>query len=355
MEIKELRELKGKSNELLMIEINKLALEKQFNVGTENNTRLRKALAVTGKGGLLGVTLLCHKVHVKHSEWLFKSMFNRFIKKENTVNSGADEFNKNNEFQIEKLTEHEIADKFVRAFTLIHGVSVLDHKTALAECVKMKKAFLDVIKDTKGISVIAVIECEVISLKKMRELKDSGSSDDEHRKLNGCEELAKDIETHIDLLVSPDQSLFLIHLHGTLFAKKEIQFDTFRVNLLKNNQWSKTGFQVEIKKLSKFWNEKNKSVQANLKHWAKYITKGGNDWNNGKAYLRYKVGFNGSSEEDWITKNKRTNEFIKQEHIEEGITDSLSMTVTEITELTLLIDALMGLQRDRKGYLLITR
>ena len=258
METNKLKELRGKTNEQLMKKFDKLALEKQFNVGTQNGTRLRKALAVTQKTELLHKTLLCSKVHAEHHEWLFTAMFSRFLKKKNEINGNADEFNKNNEFQIQKLTEHEIADKFVRAFTLLHCVCVLNHKTALAECVKMKKDFLDVVKETKGISVLAVIECEVISIKKMRELRDS-SKDDEHRKLKGCEELIKDIENQIQYIVSPDQSLFLIHLHGTLFAKKEQQFDVFRKNLLKNEKWFKTGFQVEIKKLSKLWNEKYKS------------------------------------------------------------------------------------------------
>jgi hypothetical protein len=354
MEIKELKELQRKNNELIMLELNKLALEKQFDTGTQNGTKLRKSLLTTQNSNLLSVTLLSPKIHDIHSNRLYESMFNRWLKIENKVNGEIDEFNKNNEFKIPKLKEHEIADKFIRAFTLIHSVCVLDNKIALEECKKLKKEFLDVVKETKGISLLAVIECEVISIKKMRELKDSNSND-EHRKLNGCEDLLQDIETHIDLLVSPHKSLFLIHLHGTLFAKKEIQFDTFRANLLKNKQWNKTSFQVEIKKLSKLWNEKYKGVETNLKDWAKYITKGGNDWNNGKSYLRYKVGFNSSSEEDWITKNKRINELLKKEHIEEGITDSLSMTVSEINELTMLIDGLMGLNRTRTGYLLNTR
>jgi hypothetical protein len=354
MDIKKLKELQRKSNELVIAELTKQGLERQFDTGTQNATRLRKALIATQKSELLGITLLNPKVHTTHSDRLFKSMFDRWLRIESKVNDEIDEFNKNNEFQVQKTPEHELADKFIRAFTLIHSVCVLENKTALEECKKLKQEFLSVIKETKGISVLAVIECEVISINKMRELKES-NKEDEHRKLNGCEDLIKDIENQIQYLVSPHQSLFLIHLHGTLFAKKEIQFDTFRANLLKNIQWSKTSFQVEIKKLSKLWNEEYKGVETNLKHWARYITKGGNDWNNGKAYLRYKVGFNSSSEDDWITKNKRVNELLKQEHIEEGITDSLSMTVTEISELVMLIDGLMRLNRTRTGYLLNTR
>ena len=354
MDIKKLKELQEKSNELVISELTKLGLERQFNTGTQNGTRLRKSLIATQKSELLGITLLCNKVHTKHSDRLFKSMFDRWLRIESKVNGELDEFNKNNEFQVQKTPEHDIADKFIRAFTLLHSVCVLENKTALEECRKLKQEFLDVIKETKGISVLAVVECEVININKMRELKNS-NSDDEHRKLNGCEELIKDTKNQIQYLVNPDQSLFLIHLHGTLFAKKEIQFDTFRKNLLTKAQWAKTGFQVVIKKLSKEWKGEYRSVETNLMYWAKYITKGGNDWNNHKAYLRYKVGFDSSSEEDWITKNIRVNELLKQEHIEEGITDSLSMTVTEISELAMLIDGLMSLNRTRTGYLLNTR
>ena len=350
MDIKKLKELQEKSNKL----VTKLALERQFKTGTQNRTRLRKALIATQKSELLSITLLDSEVHATHSDRLFKSMFDRWLRIESKVNGELDEFNKNNEFQVQKTPEHDIADKFIRAFTLLHSVCVLENKTALEECRKLKQEFLDVIKETKGLSVLAVVECEVININKMRELKNS-NSDDEHRKLNGCEELIKDIKNQIQYLVNPDQSLFLIHLHGTLFAKKEIQFDTFRKNLLTKAQWAKTGFQVVIKKLSKEWKGEYRSVETNLMYWAKYITKGGNDWNNHKAYLRYKVGFDSSSEEDWITKNIRVNELLKQEHKKEGITDSLSMTINEISELAMLIDGLMRLNKTRTGYLLNTR
>ena len=354
MEINDLKESQRKSNELVLAELTKLGLERQFDTGTQNATRLQRALIAAQKSELLLITLLNPKIHATHSNRLFNAMFKRWLGVKNKVNSDIKEFNKNHDIQIQKTPEHEIADKFIRAFTLIHSVCVLEHKTALEECKKLKQEFLNVIKVTKGISVLAVIECEVISIKKMRELRDS-NKDDEHRKINGCEDLIRDIDNQIEYLASPHQSLFLIHLHGTLFAKKEVQFDTFRTNLLKNKQWNKTSFQIEIKKLSKLWNEEYKGVETNLKHWAKYITKGGNDWNNGKSYLRYKVGFNSSSEDDWNTKNKRVNELLKQEHIEEGIIDSLSMNVNEISELAMLIDGLMGLNRTRTGYLLNTR
>lgn len=356
MDIKKLKELQEKSNELVISELTKLGLERQFNTGTQNGTRLRKSLIATQKSELLGITLLCNKVHTKHSDRLFKSMFNRWLRIESKVNGETDEFNKNNDFKIPKLTEHEIADKFIRSFTLIHGVCVLEHKTALEECKKLKQEFLDVIKDTKGLGVLAVVECEVININKMRELRDRGiKSECKLKKLKGCEDLIKDIENQIQYLINPNSSLFLIHLHGTLFTKKEQKFETFRINLLKNKLWSKTSNQVEIKKLSKEWKGKYKSVKTNLRDWCRYITKGGNDWNNGKAYLRYKVEFDWSNEDDWNTSNKRVNELLKQEHIEEGITDSLSMNISEISELVMLIDGLMGLNRTRTGYLLNTR
>lgn len=63
-------------------------------------------------------------------------------------------------------------------------------------------------------------------------------------------------------------------------------------------------------------------------------------------YLRYKIGFelddsNVTDETTWILKNWRRNKGLRKEYSEDGIEDALSMTPSEIVELTLLIDQLM--------------
>ena len=114
--------------------------------------------------------------------------------------------------------------------------------------------------------------------------------------------------------------------------------------------------QLEIKKLSKEYFGKAKSSIQNIKHIARYITKGGNDWYANKAYLRYKIGFGNDdstfmTEEIWIAKNWRSDLLLRQEHKEEGITNMLSLTLHEIAQLAICIDSLMVLSPMCNGYL----
>ena len=76
----------------------------------------------------------------------------------------------------------------------------------------------------------------------------------------------------------------------------------------------------------------------------------------GKAYLRYKIGFEAddelvNDETSWVAKNWRKNKLLQREHAEEGITDVLSLTAHEIGQLAVVIDQLMGLNSKRTGYL----
>jgi hypothetical protein len=95
-------------------------------------------------------------------------------------------------------------------------------------------------------------------------------------------------------------------------------------------------------------------MDSNLKDIARYITKGGNDWIGNKAYLRYKLCFDGrdaSDEEAWVQENWRKNEILKQERIEDGLEDALSLNQYEISCLAEVIDRMMNLKRNRIGYL----
>ena len=346
MDISDLKKQRKESS----LKIQKIALEYRFDVMTPNAKKLRNSLIATRNFEICKTTLLDPQTHEIHAERLLKMAIKRWIKvkkQENDNRIKSHKWNKeykSNLLRTKKIPNSDIADEYVRAFTLIDSVCILDHQVALQECLRMKQDFQCVINATRGIGVLAVIECEVISISKMRLLEES-SSDDEHRKLNTCEVLASNS-------FQDESSLFLIHLHGLFFATNQHHFETLRKNLLKEVQWNKVGYQLEIKKLSTEWNGKIKSVETNLKHWCKYITKGGNEWNNGKAYLRYKVGFNSLNEDDWMTKSVRHDKTLKAN---DGVSDSMSLSMLEISELALLIDGLMKLNRTRTGYLITGR
>jgi hypothetical protein len=61
------------------------------------------------------------------------------------------------------------------------------------------------------------------------------------------------------------------------------------------------------------------------------------------------------NEEEWSAFNSRRNEQLKGEHIEEGITDVLSLKPPEISELATVIDGMMSLDKTRTGYLVRVR
>jgi len=107
------------------------------------------------------------------------------------------------------------------------------------------------------------------------------------------------------------------------------------------------------KRLGEEFGGEPKSTENNLKYIARYITKRGNDWNGGKAYLRYKIGFNndmGLNEDERAAFNWRRNEILRQKHMEEGITNILSLTPHEYRSWQLLS---MGSWRSTMtGYLI---
>ncbi len=182
-------------------------------------------------------------------------------------------------------------------------------------------------------------------MEKMRGVRDRDPrSSSEYRKLDVCEVLEKSIKENND-------SLFLIHFHGVMAAQDESQFEALRANFRSVGQWCLAARQIEIKKLSEEFAGKSKPVANSLNNIAQYITKGGNDWNTGKAYFNYKFGFDGEDEDSWVRKNVYRNELLRKEHIEDGIVDPLSLSAGEIGQLAILIDAMMGLNRTRDGYL----
>ncbi|SNC61737.1 hypothetical protein [Polynucleobacter victoriensis] len=341
----------------MMKAISREAMKYQFVAGSHNSIKLRRSLALIERLDLVNKTLLSTDIHKVHS----KRLADRYINKWNKFKkSKIDSWSKlplKIRKQIPKPNDCGLASSHLRFFTLIDSVTEVNHKSALGAVKKMKTELLKKLKLHRGLWCVGVVECEVISLKMMKEIQRVGkNTNSEKRKLGVCDVLATDIKNSI---YRNEDSLFLIHFHGVLLSTKEETFTLFNDSLRKSKQWSKAPRQIEIKKLSESFGGKGKTTDRNLKDISTYITKGGNDWCFNKSYLRYKIGFELDDSEvidetTWVLKNWRRSEQLRKEHSEDGIEDSLSMTPSEIAELTLLIDQIMSLNRTRTGYLIST-
>lgn len=333
------------------------ALKYRFLAGSHNAVKLRRSLALIGRLDLVEKTLLSPKVHKVHAARLTERYLKKWEKIKTTRLSKWSSLPPKIKKGLKKPTNNDIASTHLRFFTLIHDVTTMDHQSALKSVKKMKVELLKALKATKGMWCLGVIEGEVISISSMKDIQrtDKGT-ESEKRKLDVCETLASDLKNS---LYKNETTHFLIHFHGVLVSNKESKFDELVTRLKKVNQWNKAPRQIEVKRLSTSFANKDKLTEQNLKHISTYITKGGNDWCSNKAYLRYKVGFeldvdDVTDEQTWVLKNWRRNELLKKEHAEDGIEDILSLRPQEVAELTLFIDGLMSLNRNRTGYLIST-
>ena len=374
MDIEQLRTLKAKGEIEMkrLIEVaNKLH---RFEVGDKHEGRLEQSLRWTGKSHLKDKTLISHSLHRQHSKRLAEQLIKRWKKVQRDFTKRMSKRIQINEqlkteLKIQRetkkiiISEHEIANKHIRFLTLIDSVCVVDAYEALILAVGMRNELIDVITATNGISCLGVIEASIVAIKKMNE-EASLFPDKEFYKLDGINILAKR-ENLTEYCSNQDAALFLIHFHGVIFAKKEEQFEIFESNLKQNIRWNVALRQFELKKLSKSYDGKTKTIEQNLKHIASYMTKGANALKDGYFYnFKYKIG--PSSEEDWIahhySSNKSSKEFkasLKEQHYAEddlievvGVEDTLSLSAYEIGEQVQLVDYLMSLDDTRTGYLI---
>jgi hypothetical protein len=323
-------------------------LQHRFNIGSHNIKNLRKSLAVTNKLHLLENTLLNPAVHKVHSI----NLNNRFQKKWSKIKS--------------KYTSDLKAKEYFRFFTLIDSVVALNSKSAIKRVIKFKEQIKKTTNGISGLWMCGAVECEVIHIELMRKYVTKGTSrnvvtthDAEtiKHKYEVCQSLIK----RLPKSQITKASYFLIHFHGLVsttdgrLISANDKFEYFREKLKKNKHWNSCPRQIELKNLSSTWAGKGKTIEKNLEDIAHYITKGGNEWHDGSAYLKYKINLQDSDDFDedaWIQSNWRSSAILRKEIVEEGITDNLSMTVSEIAELTELINSMMALNRNRTGYLL---
>lgn len=334
-----------KSSLMLLSYLREEAIKRRFLVASHHAERLKNSLGMFGRADLNERTLLSEGVHKDHAARLDKRLQRCWIK----IRA---KHQKNFPLISEHKLSHLIAGSHLRFLTLVDTLTAVNSKQAISAAVKLKADLSKVASSIKGLSVLGAIEIEVVSMKLMREIgRSSTQFPSEKRKLDVCEILASKLP-----LKSRDQeSYFLIHFHGVIFANDAQLFDDFSRALRRVRRWSFAPRQIELKKLSEEYAGKAKSVENSLSHIATYITKGGNDWRAQKAYLRYKIGFeahNASTDEVWTAINWRRCADLKVEHIEEGIEDVLSLTPHEICQLALAIDGLMALSRNRTGYLI---
>jgi hypothetical protein len=246
--------------------------------------------------------------------------------------------------------EHTIANSHIRFFTLIDSVCLIDVNDALNLVNDMKNELIETVRSTKGIGLIGSIEVEVAAVNKMyQKSKLILNPKDSSNKYETIKVLAEEanLTKHIAKL---DATFFLIHFHGVVFANSKQYFLKLEQKLKSNPRWNKAKRQILLSPLSEKWGNKCKSVEANLKHIADYITKG--------AILRYKC--DKVSDEDFIayflnSKNisPELKTLLKNDELEDGvIEDSMGLTIYEISELTKLIFNIMNSNETMTGYLL---
>lgn len=341
-----------KDKDIILERLRLESLASKHLIGARNENRLVKALAAGRRLDLVDRTLLSRKIHEVHASRLSKRYISRWEKLR--AKAIADWKKLRVITKSKKPSDAEIAAQHFRFITVVDSVCSVSSSEAITLVKKLKADLQAIVKSCPGVWCLGVIEVEVVEIDLMKKIKVADkTTETESRKLDVCDVLSKDLSKS---LFADETALFLIHSHCLVTANTSAQLETFEAKTRTVKHWKRASRQVEIKKLSESFAEKPKSVERNLIDIAQYITKGGNDWFGGKAYLRYKVGFENYSEDVtdeaiWEAINWRRNKLLQQEHKAEGLTDLLSLTNHQILELAILIDKMMGLNRTRTGYL----
>lgn len=351
MTVKKIKWLKN-DKDLILEKMRLKSLASKHVIGSHNKNRLSKALAAGRRLDLIDRTLLSSKVHKDHSSRLIRRYISRWEKLQ--AKAITDWKKVKGITNSKKPTDAEISARHFRFLTVVDSVCPLSSGDAITLVKNLKADLKKIVASCPGVWCLGVVEVEVIDIDLMRKIKVADkTTETESRKLDVCDVLCKNLSK---TLFADETALFLIHSHCLVSAHTSAQLESFEEKTRTFKRWTRASRQVEIKKLSESFAGKPKSVERNLSDIANYITKGGNDWFGGKAYLRYKIGFENYSEDVtdeamWEAMNWRRNKLLQQEHKAEGLIDILSLTNQQILELALLIDKMMGLNRTRTGYL----
>lgn len=323
----------------------------RFDYGTQNEVRLRKALALEGRYDLQDSTLLSPDIHTLHAKRLGQRFLNKLATVQRSVRRQQQALiQANQRYRVNVDPRSLIAYDRVRFPTVLHGLEVLDVARTLRAVRAFKEQLQSVIERCRGLWCLGVVEVEVISMDLMRQLTEQ--SDSEERKLAVCESMAMRLPKKYQGL----DVYFMIHFHGIIVATQPRHFADLEQQL--RRQWKHEPRQVLVKPLSKVFANKAKTPEESVVDIARYITKGGNDWIGKKAYLRYKLAFDNErveTEDGWVNKNWRRDKTLRREHREDGIPDTLSLTRSEICALAGVIDGMMGMTHNRTGYLVFAQ
>jgi len=323
---------------------------RRFNYGTPHDVRLRTALASDGLHHLLGRTLLSPEVHQLHANKLAQRYLKQLVQVERSVQRQQQDLSRiNKQYGMIVNPRAITAHDWFRSVTVRHGLEVLDVTRALKQIRALKDQLRTVIEGCRGLWCLGTVEVEVVSFTMMRRRTDR--SDSEGRKLALCDSLEK-------RLPKRDQGMpvyFLIHFHGIVEATRPGRIADFERQL--KLVWKHDPRQVQVRPLPKVLNGKLRTPRESLIDMARSITKGGNDWINKKPSLRYKLTFESDrlgTEDVSGQKTSRRNLMFQGEQ-KEGREDPLAMTPSEICALARAVDGMMGMTRQRDGYVVSAR
>ena len=312
-------------------------------VGVNQEKALNRCLVSSGNSHLQGRTLLAKDVRKIHSALMVERLLNLANRVTGEKKTGG-------------LSKSRSADEALRNrlqfITVLHEVCPLE-LNAVAESAEQLIAkienFAQSLKQQRlGCSFVGAIEIEIVSMSMMREAH-------QHDDLDNLTSGRRKFKV-LDSMLGRSRSLrnaptvALVHCHGIIDLGR-CSYDDACTRL--RQLWKKS-YQVEVKNLSEQYRGKKKSVALNLKHIAGYITKGANDKIQDGISLHYKLSFDKDMEsvEDQMIQDWRKVDSIRAERITDGLTHSKSMTMAEIAFHAEAIDMLMGLKRNRMGYVI---
>ena len=326
------------------------ALQSRPVIGAHSSRVLRKTLAMADRHDLIGRTLLDADIHKKHNALMF-------TKFEKQVERCRVDYEKTvlalKEYKLRVPSFESYLRTRLRFLTVLHSCQYLNVRDVTKSAVSLASKLSSTVREIRQHpKLIGAIEIEVVSMKLMRGQKFEFSEGFKsgRRKLEVLESMCKG-------LISAEDSIALVHFHGVIDLGKNSSEK--RAGLIRNalqTGW-KGSYRVEMKALSEEFGGKQKSVNSNLKHIARYITKGGNLMVDGKTHMRYKVAFDQDDlgyeammiSDGWRKKGS----LIQIESKSEGLEDVRSLTGQETLFHAEAIDALMGQKRNRQGYVLI--
>jgi len=307
-------------------------------LGAQSRATLRTALRLGGRRDLDGVTLLersIHKAHTGHVETGLTRLAKRAIGRRRL-----------NEDERERLVRRN-----VRFVTVLYTAELLEVDPVLEQCQRLKVLLESAFRSSAKGS-IGAIEVEVVN---------TDFDGDQFHGLRSVSATVDKIATLNDLTpvwAKGSKRLALVHYHGVVLLEKpdEIGVKTVRDELSKVGLCSVLR-QTEISALTEVFGERRKTLADNLFHIARYITKGGNKLVSGRITFEYKSSFKQSElarEKEIVSAHRKLGSETHREKFEEGLENPLAMSYHEVLFQAAVVDRLMSLTKDRRGYLIKT-